>query len=78
MTPQEIVREFKSYPASKQAALISQLSRVMQESLESKNVDEQISQAEKIAAIDSLYGIGAIEGKPAPTDEEIREDYTNY
>lgn len=76
MTTQEIVKEFKSYPTVKQAALISKLSRVMQENLE--NGAERISQAEKAAAIDRLYGVAAVEGKPAPTDEEIREDYTNY
>jgi uncharacterized membrane protein len=75
MTQQEIVKEFSNYTVIEQAALINRLVQVMQRKLERKNGDEQ---AERIAAIDRLYGIAAVEGKPAPTDEEIKEDYVNY
>ena len=79
MTQQEIIREFRSYSTAQQAALMSKLFRAMQESLENsgkKHEDDEI--AERIAIVESLYGIAAVEGKPAPTDEEIREDYVNY
>jgi hypothetical protein len=78
MTQQEIVQEFKNYSTVQQAALISRLSRVMQEKLESENGTQINKQAEKAAAIERLRGIGRVEGKPALTDEEIKEDYTNF
>jgi hypothetical protein len=78
MTQQEIVKEFRKYSAAQQAALISRLSRVMQEKLESENGDKQNKQAERAAAIERLRGIGKVEGKPPLTDKEIKEDYTNY
>lgn len=78
MTQQEIVKEFRNYSTVEQATLISRLSRVMQEKLEGENSSEQDDQAERAAAIERLRGIGRVEGKPALTDEEIKEDYTNY
>lgn len=78
MTTQEIVQEFKSYSMAEQAALMSKLFRVMQKNFEKGGKHEDDEIAERIAIVESLYGIAAVEGKPAPTDEEIREDYVNY
>ena len=42
------------------------------------NKKEELSVEERMAIVESLRGIAAIEGKTPPTDEEIKEDYTNY
>lgn len=79
MTQQEIVKEFSDYSTAQQAALINKLSHVMQEKLESGDKkDEEKALAERLMAIERLRGIGAVEGKTAPTDEEIKEDRVKY
>lgn len=46
------------------------------EELTDKN--EELTIEERMAIVKSLRGIAAVEGKTPPTDEEIKEDYTNY
>ncbi len=79
MTQQQIVQEFKSYPKAQKSVVIRQLLRIFEADLEkdTRNGDE-LSIEERKAIVESLYGIAAVEGKTPPTDEEIREDYTNY
>ena len=79
MTQQQIVQEFKSYPKAQKSVIIRQLLRIFEADLEkdTRNGDE-LSIEERKAIVESLYGIAAVEGKTPPTDEEIREDYTNY
>ncbi len=79
MTQQQFVQEFKSYPKAQKSVVIRQLLRIFEEDLEEKagNSDE-LSIEERKKIVDSLRGIAAVEGKTPPTDEEIREDYTNY
>ncbi len=79
MTQQQIVQEFKSYPKSKKSVVIRQLLQIFEEDLEeiAQNGDK-LSINERKQAVDRLRGIAAVEGKTPPTDEEIKEDYTNY
>lgn len=39
---------------------------------------EKLSIEERMAIVESLRGIAAVEGKTPPTDEEVKEDYINY
>ena len=79
MTQQQFVQEFKSYPKAKKSVVVSELLRILADDLEetSRN-DAELSIEERVEIVRSLSGIAAIEGKTPPTDEEIKEDYTNY
>jgi hypothetical protein len=79
MTQQQIVQEFKSYPKAKKSVVIRQLLQIFEEDLE-KIVQNggTLSIDERKQAVDRLRGIAAVKGKPAPTDEEIKENYANY
>lgn len=80
MTQQQLVQEFKSYPKAQKSIVISQLLRIFADDLEensSPNGSED-SIEERLAIVESLSGIAAVKGKTPPTDEEIKEDYTNY
>ena len=79
MTQQQLVQEFKSYPKAKKSVIVSELLRILGDDLEetSRNGDE-LSIEERVEIARSLSGIAAAEGESPPTDEEIREDYTNY
>ena len=79
MTQQQFVQEFKTYPKAQKSVVISELLRILADDLEepSRN-DAELSIEERVEIVRSLSGIAAIEGKTPPTDEEIKEDYTNY
>ncbi|MDQ2746118.1 MAG: hypothetical protein M3T96_02540 [Acidobacteriota bacterium] len=79
MTQQQFVQEFKTYPKAQKSIVIRQLLRIFENDLEAETRnDNELSAEKKMAIVENLYGIAAVEGKTPPTDEEIREDYTNY
>jgi len=83
MTQQEIFREVVSLPFKEQAELIEKIGRNLKQSIAENGNDNsdqkrEFSKEERHAAIQRLRGIARVEGKPAPTDEEIKEDYTNH
>lgn len=39
---------------------------------------DELTIEERLAIVESLRGIAAVEGKTPPTDEEVKEDYYNY
>lgn len=75
MTPREIIREFSGYSTAQQAALISKLSRTMQEKLESDH--ELNTQDERVAIIEQLAGALKTDSPPM-TKEEVRDVITSY
>lgn len=86
MTTQEVIEQIQKFPVNEKIRLIEQISQSLLADLKTENIKqaqnngetETLPLQERAAAIDRLYGIAAVEGKPAMTDEEIREDYTNY
>lgn len=78
MTTQQIVQEFKSYPKAKKSVVIRQLLQIFEQDLVESNQQDELSVEERMAIVESLSGIAAVEGKTPPTDEEIKESYTNY
>lgn len=83
LTQQEIYREAIALPYNEQAELIEKISRNLKQGIaengnENTHEEKEPSIEEKREAIKRLRGIAKVEGKPAPTDEEIKEDYTNY
>ncbi|MGI8641529.1 MAG: hypothetical protein ACR2MG_16485 [Pyrinomonadaceae bacterium] len=83
MTQQQIVQEFRSYPKAKKSVVIRQLLRIFEADLEINEAENNLNGKElfieeRHKAIQRLRGIAKVAGKPAPTDDEIKEDYTEY
>lgn len=79
LTQQEIIKEILTFPIIEQFEIVEKIQSNIK-----KNLKPQISERkeltieEKRAIVESLAGIAKVEGKPAPTDEEVKEDYANY
>lgn len=78
MTQQQIVREFKTYPKAQKSVVIRQLLQIFEEDLAETAEPDALSLEERMAIVERLDGIAAVDGKTPPTDEEIKEDYANY
>jgi hypothetical protein len=78
MTQQQIVQEFKTYPKAKKSVIIRQLLQIFEEDLAENTQPDVLSVEERLAIVERLHGIAAVEGKTPPPDEEIKEDYANY
>lgn len=80
----EIIEQIIHLPIYERIEIIEKLSRSVREEMGEKagkssfEQEKKLSIEERKAIVDSLRGIAAVEGKTPPTDEEIREDYTNY
>lgn len=80
----EIIEQIIHLPIYERVEIIEKLSRSVREEMREKAAkssfeeEKELSIEERKAIVDSLRGIAAVEGKTPPTDEEIREDYTNY
>ena len=78
MTQQQIVQEFKSYPKAQKSVVIRQLLQIFEEELDETAKSDELSIEERMAIVESLSGIAAVEGKTPPTDEQVKEDYISY
>ena len=75
----EIIEQIIHLPIYERIEIIEKVSRSVREDLREKGAEEkELSIEERKEIVDSLRGIAHVEGKTPPTDEEIREDYTNY
>ncbi len=84
MTHQQFIEEIKQLSVKDRIALIEVISRSLRDDLEANGWEAQPSESNqqnererKIAAVRRLRGILKTEGPP-PTDEELKDDYTNY
>lgn len=81
-TQQEIFKEVMALPRNERVQLLRKLER----NIESDDNKDGFSHdrrreeviAERKLAIDRLRGIASVPGKKPPTDEEWREERTNY
>lgn len=79
MTQQQLIQEFRGYPKDQKSAVIRQLLEIFEEDLkETPPYGSELSVEERMAIVERLHGIAAVEGKTPPTDEEIKEDYADY
>ena len=79
MTEQQMIQEFKGYPTIKKSQVVRQLLQIFEEDLaEELPKESKLSIEERRKAVENLRGIAAVKGKTLPTNEEIKEDYTNY
>lgn len=75
----EIIEQIIHLPIAERVEIIEKISRSVKEDLNEIDAEEkELSIEERTAIVDSLRGIAAVEGKTPPTDEEIKEQYTNY
>lgn len=72
----ELIEQIIHLPIAERVEIIERISRSVREDLREKQ--KEISLEERIKAVDKLRGIASVKGKTPPTDEEIKEDYTNY
>ena len=89
MTRQEFIEEIKQLSIGDRIALLEAITRSLREDLEANGAGgatsvEKPSEANiqdererKLAAVQRLRGILKTSEKP-PSDEELKEDYTNY
>jgi hypothetical protein len=89
MTRQEFIEEIRQLSIADRIALLEEITRSLREDLEANGTGrattiEETSEANiqneherKLAAVQRLRGILKSSGKP-PSDEELKEDYTNY
>ncbi len=72
----ELIEQIIHLPITERVEVIERISRSVREDLREKG--EKCDLEERMQAVNRLRGIAAVEGKTPPTDEEIKEDYTNY
>lgn len=73
----KLIEQIIHLPIAERVEIIERISRSVREDLrEKQNTEYSIEERRK--AVDSLRGIAAVKGKTPPTDEEVKEDYTNY
>ena len=73
----EIIDEIIHLPIAERKEIVEKISKSMQKDMGLKEHREPTPE-ERHAAYLSLKGALAVPGKTPPTDEEIKEDYTNY
>ena len=79
MTHEELIQEINQLPPDKRRALAEAILQSVQEGRSGANLGEQeeATRDEKMAAFHFLRGMLKTDG-PAPTDQELKEDYINY
>jgi hypothetical protein len=79
MTQQQVIQEFSSYPRATKSAVIRILLRIFEaDSVDSLDDRKELTVEERLAIVESLSGVASVKGKIPPTDEEWREERTNY
>lgn len=82
MTQREILKAVMALPLDERSALLKTLERNLKGDDKNNDNREERSReqiiAERKRAIDRLRGVASIPGKTPPTDEEWREERTNY
>jgi hypothetical protein len=73
----ELIEKIIHLPIAERVEIIEKISRSVREDLRGGKQNE-LSIEERQKAVDRLRGIAAVEGKTPPTDEEIKEAYTDY
>lgn len=69
MTHVQLIEEIKQLPIEQRKELLEAISRSLQE--------ETPSREDRIGIVERLRGIAKTDG-PAPTDDDLKEDYIRY
>lgn len=73
----EIVKQITSLPVFERIEIIEEVSRSVRRDLGRQPLTDE-EKLRRSEAIRQLAGIAGVEGKTPPTDEEWREERTNY
>ena len=73
----ELIEQIIHLPIAERVEIIERISRSVREDLQA-NKKDKTTITERKQAVNRLRGIASVKGKTPPTDEEIKEDYTNY
>lgn len=77
----EIVKQINQLPITERVEIIEEVSRGVRLDLRNSNgasESQDAAREKRREAIRRLRGIAKVEGKPAPTDEEVKQDYYDY
>jgi len=75
----ELIEQIIHLPIAERVEIIERVSRSVREDLqENDKKQKELSVEERMAIVERLHGIAAVEGKTPPTDEEVKEDYADY
>ena len=80
MTREEIIQEINQFPPDERKAIAETVLRGVEEEAaidSGRPAQSEVSREEKIAAFYRLRGMLQTDG-PAPTDEELKDDYVKY
>ena len=80
MTKEQLIEQINQLTVAEKIELFEAISKGVRKELrrkDSRASAETIEIEQRLAAVDRLQGILKTEDAP-PTDEELREDYTNY
>jgi hypothetical protein len=80
MTREEIIQEINQLPPDERKAIAETVLQGVQEEVaidSGLRGQSEVSREEKIAAFNRLRGMLHTDG-PAPTDEELKDDYLKY
>ncbi len=78
-TQQEIINEVMAFPIFQQFEIVEKIQHNIKRSIKPQVIEAQeLSIEEKIAIVESLGGIAKVDGKLAPNDGKVKEDYSNY
>lgn len=79
LTQKEIIKEILTFPIIEQFEIVEKIQSNIKKNLKPQNPErKELTVEEKRAIVENLAGIAKVEGKSAPTDEEVKEDYANY
>ncbi len=78
LTQKEILDEVFTLPVTEQREIVEEIQNHIKQKNGNDTQKQELSKEERHAIIRGLSGIGKVEGKPAPSDEEVKEDYYNY
>lgn len=76
MTYQEIIEQVVKLPTADRLTILEVVSRSLREEFAAQSQSEPTVE-QKLAAMNRLIGIAKTD-IPAPTDQELKDDYTDY
>jgi hypothetical protein len=78
LTQKEILDEVFTLPVTAQLEIAEEIQNNLKLKNSNDEQKQELSIKERHEIVQKLSGIAKVDGKPAPTDEEVKEEYHNY